>query len=140
MAIKKGKNIKNNVLQLIYNLTNYRSYHAYRVRLSVVRSFLWLAVSFWIIRIFTSNAAAEFAINDIIIFLLAAYVIGSYFVVAKASAMFKDSKQVMQELAFSGQESFSWNIYDGILKNKENENDSVEIIFFREKAFLTSLR
>lgn len=126
-------------LDLLYRLTHYDSYHSYRVRMAIVRSLLWLAVVLYIYKLFIPNYQTDIFVNDIIIFLLGSYLIAYYSVTAKASIMFKDSAYVMRKIAFSGVISNSWNIYDGILKDPEEGEVSVEITFFKEKAFLVNV-
>ena len=126
-------------LALLYRLTHYDSYHSYRVRMAIVRSLLWLAVVLYIYKLFIPNYQTDILVNDIIIFLLGSYLIAYYSVTAKASIMFKDSAYVMRKIAFSGVISNSWNIYDGILKDPEEGEVSVEITFFKEKAFLVNV-
>lgn len=126
-------------LALLYRLTHYDSYHSYRVRMAIVRSLLWLAVVLYIYKLFIPNYQTDIFVNDIIIFLLGSYLIAYYSVTAKASIMFKDSAYVMRRIAFSGVISNSWNIYDGILKDPEEDEVSVEITFFKEKAFLVNV-
>lgn len=122
----------------LYKLTHYNSYHAYRQHLKIIRGTLWLALVLLIFRAGISGVSG-FVINNLIVFLMGIYLIGTYMVTAKASTMFKDSAQVMHSIAFEGVVSAAWNIYDGVYGDESQGESSIEIIFFREKAFLTSL-
>lgn len=129
----------NRGLKLLYRLTHYSSYHAYRRKLSLVRGILWFALILFVLGTILENYRTQFVVYNSVIFLLGIYLIGTYTVTAKASVMFKDSAKVMQSIAFEGVVSHSWNIYDGIYGNPNSGEYSVEIVFTKEKAFLTSL-
>src|SRR5699024_4059707 len=119
-------------LALLYRLTHYDSYHSYRMRMAIVRVLLWLSVVVYIDILYIPNYQTDNLVNDIIIFQLGSYLIAYYTVTAKASIMFKGSAYVMRKIAFSGVISNSWNIYDGILRDPEEGEVSVEITFFKE--------
>lgn len=126
-------------LRLFYNLTHYDSYHAYRQRIYWIRGMLWLALILYLSKGIFVDYQVGYVINDTIIFLLGMYIIFYYTINAKASIMFRDSASVMRKIAFSGVISNSWNIYDGILKDRDNGAESVEISFFKEKTWITNV-
>lgn len=121
----------------IYRLFHYTTYRSYRNHLRFLNSFMIFAVILMFADLFAINAEQMQIIGALFFAICGVYSIEYFNVIRKGSQLIQDSDHIMQRIAISGVVSASWHVYDGAYR--ENEKDSIEITFTRERAVLTNM-
>lgn len=130
-------NRKRKTIQKIYNLTNYRSYHAFKKANTRLNIFLGILA---IIGFISCFMAGQFGVilRGLILVLLITYMFSYSWIMTKSRQLRRDSTYALQEMEFeSGAYVSSWQLYDGIYD--DDNCISLEITFGRESSFIVDI-
>ncbi|UAY40741.1 hypothetical protein [Lactobacillus crispatus] len=121
----------------IYNLTNYRSYHAFKKANFRLNVFFTSLVVIGFLACFMSGQFGAI-LRGLILALLIVYIMSYSWIMTKSRQLRKDSAYALQEMEFeSGRYVSSWQLYDGIYN--DSGWISLEIAFGRENSYISDI-
>lgn len=124
-------------IQAIYNLTNYKSYHAFKKANARLNLFFGVLAMSGLISCFMAGRFGAI-LRELILALLIVYLLSYSWIMTKSRQLRKDSTTALQEMEFeSGAYVSSWQLYDGIYN--EDNWISLEIAFGREDSYAADI-